>query len=335
VSKVKQLDCICFGTITLDYRKELTGNRDIPSEPLQLTDEPINFRIGGISILATALTCMGFNTAVAGQAGKDIAGYGLKAYLREKYNINTECLKLTDNATSYSIIHLSPEERYIQHNIGANAFLEPDKDFMAFLKKNKPVLVAIGYSGLLPELDHDHGTKMAELITALKSEGIMTILDTHTMNDDYSMLDKPLKCADIFFCNAEEGSRISGRKNPESMLQHITRAYSANNGKQYRIFGITLPNGVYIAYGRNVSWDKGFVESAWYTENPKDLTGAGDAFRAGFCAHLISNATSFKKGTFDWRKAGMLGNLIAAVMITEGYGGIKNYGSMLARSLLS
>ena len=200
--KMKNLDCICFGSIILDCRKKLK-NQDTTSNPLKLTDDPINFRIGGISILAITLKCMGFSVAVAGQVGRDIIGYGIKTCLREKYEINTEGIRFTHYPTSYSIINLTDKERYIQHNIGANAFLGADREVISFIKKNNPVLIAIGYSGLLPELDSDNGTKMAELITELKSEEIKTALDTHTMNKNYSMLDKPLRDADVFFCNEE------------------------------------------------------------------------------------------------------------------------------------
>ena len=95
-------------------------------------------------------------------------------------------------------------------------------------------------------------------------------------------------------------------------------------------FASTL--GAYIGYGENSVFNKGFVESPWYSNTPKDLTGAGDAFRAGFFAYLIRNIHSFDRGTFNWYKAGMMGNLTAAVMVTKGFNGIEEYAIMLDRS---
>lgn len=331
---MKNLDCVCFGSIVLDYRRRLTRDQNISSS-LQLTNEPINLRIGGISILAIALKRMGFNTAVVGQVGKDIIGYGIKTYLREKYEINTEEIRLTAYSTSHSIINLTDEERYIEHNIGASAFLEADERIMLFINKTKPTLVTIGYSGLLPKMDCNNGAKMAKFIDVLKSKGIKTALDTHTMDKDYSMLKEPLRNIDIFFCNTEEAKNISKEETPENMLTHIVSSYLKDNAAKYRVLGITLPNGVYIAYGKNGVWDKGFIESPWYTDRPQDLTGAGDAFRAGFYAYLIRNIQSFDEGTFEWQRAGMLGNFTAAIMVTEGFSGIKNYAEMLERSGLS
>ena len=148
------------------------------------------------------------------------------------------------------------------------------------------------------------------------------------------MLIKPLRGADIFFCNSEEGKHVSGENNPADMLDYITKSYLEINDIRYRLFGVTLPNGVYVAYGKKEIFNKGFVKSPWYSDKPKDLTGAGDALRAGFYAYLIRNLESFEKGTFDWHKAAMLGNLTAAVMINEGFSGIKSYIEMLNRSSL-
>ena len=99
------------------------------------------------------------------------------------------------------------------------------------------------------------------------------------------------------------------------MLGSIANSYLKDNDDRYRVFGITLSHGVYILYGRKGVFDKGFVKSLWHTNKPKDLTGAGDAFRAGFYAYLMKNIMPFDKGAFDWRRAGMLGNLTAAVMV--------------------
>ncbi len=328
--EMNSLDCICFGSIILDYRKRLTSQKEkIDNQPLELVYDKLDFTIGGISILAIVLSRMGFKVAVAGQAGKDIPGYGIKTFLENNHGVNTEAVRLIDEPTSHSIINLTSTERYIKHNIGANMTLDWDDATMAFIRKTKPALLTVGYAGLLPEMDRDNGEKIADLFASVKKSGVKTALDTHTMNDDYSMLVKPLRRTDIFFCNATEGKQISGRNNPREMLMAIIESFPADDADKYRIMGITLPDGVYIAYGNINGYNSGFVPSPWHTEKPHDLTGAGDAFRAGFYAYLIKNMSSFDNGTFTWQDAGMLGNLTASIMITQGYESIRQYPNML------
>ena len=328
---MKRPECICFGSIILDYRRRVEKSPGREKRSLQLVRGTGSFKIGGISILSIALKRMGCSIAVVGLVGRDIPGYGIKAYLKEKYEINTEAIRFIDYSTSHSFIKLTDDERYIQHDIGANRFLKPDVSNISFIRKRKPALVAIGYSGLLPLLDRDKGAAMAEFIAALKSDGIKTALDTHTLSKNYSALVKPLKIADIFFCNAEEGRHISGENKPENMLNHIVDRFGKDDDS-FRVAGITLPNGVYIAYGKKDRFHAGFVESRWHTNQPRDLTGAGDAFRAGFYMYLMNNMKSFDVGNFDWQKAGRLGNYTAAVMVKNGFSGIKNYKTMFKRS---
>ncbi len=331
---MKKIDCLCFGSIVLDYRRKLSGDRKTESPPLQLTNKPIDFRIGGIPILAIILECMGFNTAVIGQVGKDIPGYGVKSFLGEKYGIDTEGIKFVQHPTSCSIINLTDQERYIQHNIGANAFLEADEKVLSLFDEKKPKITAIGYSGLLPAMDANNGIKMAEFIAALKAKGIKTALDTHTMRKDYSMLAKPLGIVDIFFCNEEEAKQISGKEKPDEIVDCLLASNLEEKNSQYRVLGITYPNGTYICYGKQEKFVKGFVKSPWYSTKPKDLTGAGDAFRAGFYAYLLNNMQDFENGTFNWYRAGMLGNFTASVVVTKGYKDIDEYTIMLDRSNL-
>lgn len=328
--KMKKLDCICFGSIIADYRSRSASRRK-ETMPLRLLDEKSGrFQIGGIPILAVVMGRMGFKVGLAGMVGRDIIGYGIKRYIDAECGIDTGGIQAINGATSYSLITLTRRERFIRHYAGANAFLTANKNVITYIENKRPVLTAIGYSGLLPRMDDNHGEKMAEFIKTLDGMGILAALDTHTMKNDYAMLDKPLKRADVFFCNEREAENISCRKGTEEMADNLARLHFSAADK-YRFLGITLPSGVYLIYGRGNNRQGGFVKSRWYTANPVDLTGAGDAFRAGIYGYIIKNKKAFDTGVFDWRKAGMLGNFTAGVMVTEGMAGIGNYTAMCGR----
>jgi sugar/nucleoside kinase (ribokinase family) len=77
--------------------------------------------------------------------------------------------------------------------------------------------------------------------------------------------------------------------------------------------------------------ETGFVSSPWHTTHPADLTGAGDAFRAGLYSYLIRNRAAFVDGGFDWKLAGRLANLTAATAVTDGLEGVGTYPAMMRR----
>lgn len=319
-----KLDCICFGSIIADYRSRSTSRRK-ETMPLRLLDEQSGrFQIGGIPILAVVMRRMGFKVGLAGLVGRDIIGYGIKQYLDLECGIDTGGIQAINCATSYSLITLTCQERFIRHYAGANVFLTADKKIVAYIERKNPGLVAVGYSGLLPRMDANHGAKMAEFIKRLAGLGIKAALDTHTIKDNYAMLARPLQLADVFFCNEQEARDIFGGKSPAQTIANMARAcFSA--GARHRLMGVTMPRGVYLAYGNEKNRQTGLVKSPWHTANPVDLTGAGDSFRAGVYACIIRNKKAFETGAFDWQKAGMLGNYVAGVAVTKGFAGIRDY----------
>jgi sugar/nucleoside kinase (ribokinase family) len=329
---MKRLDCVCFGTMVFDYRTRIRAARPGMDAPLRIVTKPEDrFLVGGIPILAMFMARMGLGVAVMGRVGRDLAGYGIVEYLRRQHGIDTDGIVFSGLATATSVIRCTRRERYIRHYRGANADCAPDRRMMSLIRRRRPRMVAIGYAGLLPAMDADGGTAMARFLSAIRSRGILTALDTHTIGERYRMLQKPLPWADVFLCNEEEARRISGEKVPDRMLRRIAVDHPSADRGACRLLGITAPNGAYLAYGADTEMETGFVASRWYTPRPTDLTGAGDAFRAGMYSYLIRNSRAFIDGSLDWKRAGLLANLTAAMAVTEGLDGVEAYSDMLQR----
>ena len=83
------MDVICFGSIVVDHRRsaETSGTA---AEPLRIVASAVDLHVGGVPILATTLRRMGFDVALMGCVGHDIAGYGLKLYLENEIGLNVD-----------------------------------------------------------------------------------------------------------------------------------------------------------------------------------------------------------------------------------------------------
>lgn len=326
----RKIDCVCLGLVVVDERQKVTKRKEsTPRQPLRIVEEPPYFSPGGMSIVAIILQKMGLNTSLIGNIGRDIPGYGLKYFLTERYGINTAFLKNTEHRTSFSYIQLSSKDRYVEHFPGASKYFDVGEEELTYIHRESPPLVAIGYAGLLPELDKKNGAGMLKLIKAIRRMGLKVALDTHTLKD-YCMLERPLKYVDIFICNEEEGKLITGEEKRTKIAECLWQK-TASNDSDYKIVGLTLREGVYLNYGMKNKVEGDFIKSWWYGKvKPVDFTGAGDAFRAGLYAYLIKNLNKFDNGNFNYKIAGQLGNLTATLAISDyGYRGIRKYSKLL------
>ena len=306
------MDVICFGSIVVDHRRsaETSGTA---AEPLRIVASAVDLHVGGVPILATTLRRMGFDVALMGCVGHDIAGYGLKLYLENEIGLNVEAVKTIDAPTSTSCIRLTEEQRYVDHTPGASAELAPGDRELAFVEKHKPKLMAIGYAGLLPKLDADGGRKMAEWIAAVQQTGTLVALDTHTV-PPYAMLGKPVGVADVFICNREEACGITGPSSdsPEKGLAAIWLKFRARDPSSYRLLGLAIAEGVQLAYGHAENFANQWIANPHFgTFTPTDLTGAGDYFRAGVYASIMRQLREFASGQLDLARTGLAGHDVA------------------------
>jgi sugar/nucleoside kinase (ribokinase family) len=306
------MDAIGFGCIVVDHRRA-AGAARTGDAPLRIVGKAVDLHVGGIPILAAALQRMGFDVALMGCVGRDIAGYGLRAYLAEEAGLNVEAVRTIDAPTSSSFIRLTQEQRYVDHTPGASAELLPGDSEMAFVARHKPALLAIGYAGLLRRMDADGGRAMAEWIAAVQEHGTIVALDTHTV-PPYAMLQKPVPAADIFICNKEEGAGITGLRagSPDEIVWAMWSQFRAADPSRYRLLGLAMPEGAQLAYGRHETLANEWIPNHDYgTFTPTDLTGAGDNFRAGVYAEVITQRVGFFAGRLDLSRAGQAGHKAA------------------------
>lgn len=312
------MDAICFGSITVDHRRPASAEGAV--EPLRIVEKAVDLYVGGIPILAMALKRMGLDVALMGCVGRDIAGYGLRAYLADEAGLNVDAVRTVDGPTSSSFIRLTGDQRYVDHTPGASAELLPGDSEIAFVAKHRPALMAIGYSGLLRKMDADGGRAMAEWMVAVQEQGAVVALDTHTV-PPYAVLEKPVPVADIFICNKEEGAGITGLSagRPDEILSAMWSRFRAADASRYRLLGLAMPEGAQLAYGRHGTFANEWVANRNHgTFTPTDLTGAGDNFRAGVYAEVMNQRPGFFAGRLDLSRAGQAGHKTACQYLKRG-----------------
>lgn len=312
------MDAICFGSIVVDHRRP--SSAEGAPELLRIVDRAVDLYVGGVPILAAALRRMSFEVALMGCVGRDIAGYGLRAYLAREAGLNVDAVRTIDGPTSSSFIRLTRDQRYIDHTPGASARLLPGRSEIAFVAQHKPALMAIGYSGLLTRMDADGGRAMAQWIVAVREQGTIVALDTHTV-PPYAVLAKPVPVADIFICNKEEGAGITGLSagRPDEVLSTMWSQFRAADPSRYRLLGVAMPEGVQLAYGRHETFANEWIPNPDYgTFTPTDLTGAGDNFRAGVYAEVMHQRPGFFAGRLDLSRAGQGGHNAACQYLKGG-----------------
>ena len=312
------MEVLCFGNIVVDLRRP-SEEVDEGREPLRIVDRPIELRVGGVAILAVALRRIGLAVGLMGAVGRDLAGYGLREYLRSEVGIDVQGVKVLEAPTSASFIRLSRGQRYVEHSLGASGELSPDDGDLAIVKKCAPRLVATGYAGLLPRLDARRGEGMAQWIESVQRMGALAALDTHTVRP-YQMLDRSMQVVDVFICNREEGRGITDLPDaaPEDVVSALWTRFPQKDPGKARLLGMTTADGVQLAYGRGDDVTAAWVRNpAFGTLSPEDLTGAGDCFRAGVYAHLVQHAREWGSGELDLRGLGSWGHAVAAECLAK------------------
>jgi sugar/nucleoside kinase (ribokinase family) len=238
-----------------------------------------------------------------------------------------------------------------------------DFDFAVFrpaVERLKPRIVYYMYSGLSARGDANQGRDLAEFIRWCRSQGAVTIADSHTLTGDphkliaegkpvkeYRLLEPLLPELDLFFTSSDEAKLIENtlggqparteldeRAYNAHFLDFLTRRFWQDAGRT-RLFGVTVANGAYIQHARPDGHGAGpaKVTSRFMAGEVVDLVGAGDSFRAGLITYIASNLDAFRAGTIDFEQAVQAGNLFASLYIKapldDRYGNIRLYARML------
>ncbi len=246
-----------------------------------------------------------------------------------------------------------------------------DFDFEIFngtVEKLKPSIVYYMYSGLSDRGDANGGRDLAEFIKWCRSNGAVTIVDSHTLTGnpgeliktgkpikEYRFLEPLLPEVDLFFTSCDEAKltentlapgrqweRFTEHENNLHFLEYLTEKFwrkacpeRSRGNNRTKLFGVTVSDGAYEKHicpdGRLGGPNK--IESWFMGGEIVDLVGAGDAFRAGLITYIGRNLDWFRNGSIDFAEAVQMGNLFASLYIKapldDRYGNIKTYDKML------
>lgn len=219
---------------------------------------------GGAAITSSGLARLGMNVAVLGVVGKEDGMWIVKKLIAAGVNASA----LEHHATESSGVTVSvstAEDRAFYTYYGANEHLPillKDPGARALMANARHVQFACAPdpaldAGLFPEL-HDAGCTVS--IDVGWHEYWLTDPRNHVM----------LSEADMFFPNEREAALMTGRRDPEDILQALQ-----SNG----VRNIALKLG---AKGAVLSWEGELFWCPPYPVESVDTTGAGDCFDAGF-----------------------------------------------------
>ncbi|UCF15011.1 MAG: hypothetical protein JSW59_16505, partial [Phycisphaerales bacterium] len=238
-----------------------------------------------------------------------------------------------------------------------------DFDFQVFkpaVEKLMPSIIYYMYSGLSDRGDANEGRDLAEFIKWCRSQGAVTIVDSHTLTanphelikagtpvEEYRLLEPLLPEVDLFFTSCDEikltentlapgrnWSDFSDQENDVHALDFLTERFWRDDGRT-KLFGVTVSDG---AYEKHVGPDGTIngpnrIRSRFMAGEVVDLVGAGDSFRAGLLTYVASHLDEFQDGSIDFEEAVQMGNLFASLFIKaplgDRYGNIRGYEKML------
>lgn len=371
------MDILVLNTAVVDFRRAdfefadalagegglaLCDSRDMPPYPQEQLAEWIRegcATAGGPGNTAPLMARAGIKTAIGVNLGRGDYG-GLDAtgrYFRDLMAANGIDMSAVEVhpslPTGATFIHFSEagDRRGIVYFPNAN----DDFDFAAFRKhveRQRPKVVYYMYSGLSRRGDANGGRDLAEFLRWCRSQGALTIADSHTLTGSpqeaieqklrlpaYELLEPLLPELDIFFTSSDEsrlihntlfaGTKYGGRA---EFLAELCARFGARG--RTTMFGVTTKDGAYECHGAP---DGGFsgvqrVRSRFMGGAVVDLVGAGDSFRAGLLVYVARNLEAFRAGTMDFAEAVQMGNLFASFYITaplEDRYRVREYGAML------
>lgn len=206
-----------------------------------------------------------------GAVGKDLFGNFIEGEL-EKYGVLTHLERKKNFETSKDLILVvKGQDRRFHVDIGANYWLDPDH-VLTVLKNEKPQIFYIGATGLLGKFDQ----QLASILKDAKSLNCTTFLDPVTpYKHGWEPIISALKWTDIFHCNDNEASRITGKEEPEKAIKALI-----NEGA--RLVIVSMGEKGLIAGTKEV-----ILEMPAFKVQLIDPTGAGDAFCAGMIYGMI------------------------------------------------
>ncbi len=248
-----------FGSLNIDHTYQLP-HLVRPGETL--ASDSYHKSEGGKGFnQAVALAKAGQEVYLAGAIGQD--GLFLRDYLQE-LGVHTEHLCVLDAPTGHAMIQLDTEgQNCIILFGGTNGMITE-----AMIDEVLADFGAGDYLLLQNEISH-----VDSIICAAHAKGMHIILNTSPMSPE--LLTWPLELVEWFILNEIEGADITGKTQPEEMLDELLRRYPACH------VVLTLGERGSVYADATQRMDQSIV-----TAHTVDTTAAGDTF-TGYFIHAL------------------------------------------------
>lgn len=253
-----------FGSLNIDHTYQLP-HLVRPGETL--ASDSYHKSEGGKGFnQAVALAKAGQEVYLAGAIGQD--GLFLRDYLQE-LGVHTEHLRVLDAPTGHAMIQLDTEgQNCIILFGGTNGMI-----MEAMIDEVLADFGAGDYLLLQNEISH-----VDSIICAAHAKGMHIILNPSPMSPE--LLTWPLELVEWFILNEIEGADITGKTQPEEMLDELLRRYPAC----HVVLTLGERGSVYADATQRI--DQGIV-----TAHTVDTTAAGDTFTGYFIHALLQGET--------------------------------------------
>jgi len=305
---------VCIGSVTTDILISPVDN--LPAPGVLQSISGLNILVGGCAANAAIdMSKIGVPSKLVCKIGTDALGALVKKSV-EDTGIDTKGLIIDGNVqTTTSIVCIASNgERSFLYAPASVASMTREEIPMDYL--NDCDIVFVSGANLLTSFD---GAPCAGFLKEMQQKGKYTVMDTAWDFDDIWLpkVKDSIKYLDLFMPSVEEAEKISGQTEHEKMADFFFEL-----GAKSVIIKLGK-SGAYVCENT----DKRFISKSFLVKSPKDTTGAGDAFCAGFLSGLAMG-----KGFED---SAVLANATGAhcVMEVGASTGIKAADEMLSAVL--
>lgn len=266
------MSVLCSGSFVTDIMIP-----DLPhiGPPGSLTYAPKGIKLspGGHSAnVAIDLAQLGLSCVHAvGSIGDDMMG-GFMVDQLESRGIKVHAERQESSTAKNVALLVKGEDRRFIAELTSNSMLTTSF-LLSAIELASPDVFYQGTLGGLPDIENN----IARILTRTHQEGSLTFLDVIMPTNGWGYLEEAYPHVDIFHCNVQEGTALTGYTDPEAMIDYLMEK------------GVKL---VLISDGGNglmTGIDGTRVFMPAFDVSHVDATGTGDALCAGIINAIIRN----------------------------------------------
>ena len=274
IIKGKKMLVTCAGILVVDLIAADLPKISDPGE-LLFVSRGIEMHTGGhagnVSIDLRKLSLEAGKVSVVCAVGDDLFGDFIENILRE-HGVTTHLQRIRGVGTSKTLaLVVKGEDRRFHTDIGANWHLNSGHVW-SVLKEEKPIVFYVGGVGIMGKFDEE----LTGTLQEAKNLGCITFVDPVTpYKHGWDSVISALKWTDIFHCNKDEATSITGKEEPEEAIEALI-----NMGANFVIISLG-EKGLFAKTKETLFKMPAFKVPV------VDPTGAGDAFCAGVIHGLL------------------------------------------------